>query len=120
MAIGSWSSSGVVYPIKDFQMFDHQIYDSTIKSGDWCPKAIQDIFSYVDAGITGDDADKREEIMTTMGAWAGMDNGDFEFYFADIFVESVQYGNRTGLCNMLLDVKDLDETQQLQAIYVQA
>mgnify|MGYP006110324841 FL=1 len=49
-----------------------------------------------------------------------MDNGDFEFYFADIFVESVQYGNRTGLCNMLQDVKDLDETQQLQAIYVQA
>lgn len=26
---------------------------------------------------------------------------DFMFYYADIFVTSVQYGNRTTLCNML-------------------
>jgi len=49
--------------------------------------------------------------MTAMGAYPGMDNGDFEFYFADIFVESVQYGNRTGLCDMLKEVKDLNLTQ---------
>lgn len=91
-------------------MFDQQIYNSTIKSGEWCPKAINDIFAYVDAGITGDDLEKRKEIMMTMGACPMMNNGDFEFFFADIFVESVQYGNRSGLCDMLKEVKDLNET----------
>ena len=27
-------------------------------------------------------------------------HGDFAFFMADIFVESVQYGNATGLCNI--------------------
>ena len=39
-----------------------------------------------------------------MGAWEGMHNGDFGFYFADIFVESVQYGNRQQLCGMIQDI----------------
>lgn len=30
-----------------------------------------------------------------------MRTDDFMFYYADIFVESVQYGNRTTLCQML-------------------
>ena len=32
---------------------------------------------------------------------AGMRSDDWMFYYADIFVESVQYGNRTKLCDML-------------------
>jgi hypothetical protein len=28
---------------------------------------------------------------------------DFMFYYADIFVSSVQYGNRTTLCSILKD-----------------
>ena len=55
-----------------------------------------------------------------MGASSDMNTGDFEFYFADIFVETVQYGNRTDLCRMLLEVKDLNESDQLEAIYEQA
>ena len=35
----------------------------------------------------------------------GMNTGDFMFYYADIFVEGIQYGNRTTLC---------DNLQQLQ------
>lgn len=31
----------------------------------------------------------------------GMNTGDFMYYYADIFVESVQYGNRTTLCDTL-------------------
>jgi hypothetical protein len=32
-----------------------------------------------------------------------MRTDDFMFYYADIFVESVQYGNRTELCQLLKD-----------------
>lgn len=31
----------------------------------------------------------------------GMNTGDFMFYYADIFVEGIQYGNRTTLCDSL-------------------
>jgi len=41
-----------------------------------------------------------------MGANEKMNNGDFAFYFADIFVESVQYGDRTGLCDLMNEIKD--------------
>jgi len=30
-----------------------------------------------------------------------MRTDDFMYYYADIFVESVQYGKRSDLCNML-------------------
>ena len=43
---------------------------------------------------------------------AKMDTGDFMFYYADIFVESVQYGNRTLLCNTLKALSALGATQQ--------
>ena len=34
-----------------------------------------------------------------------MRSDDFKFYYADIFVEGVQYGNRTELCSMLWSMK---------------
>jgi len=37
LTVGSWSSSGVVQPIVDFWRFDEQTYQSTVKSGEWCP-----------------------------------------------------------------------------------
>jgi len=47
LAVGSWSSSGVVQPIVDFWKFDEQTYQATVKSGDYCPKMIQDSMKYV-------------------------------------------------------------------------
>jgi pimeloyl-ACP methyl ester carboxylesterase len=47
LAVASWSSSGVVQPIIDFQQFDNQIYTSTVKSGEFCPEYIQSITKYV-------------------------------------------------------------------------
>jgi len=32
-----------------------------------------------------------------------MRTDDFMFYYADIWVESVQYGHRTALCDLLAD-----------------
>ena len=47
LAVGSWSSSGVVQPVVDFWKFDEQTYQSTVKSGEFCPKMIQDTMVYV-------------------------------------------------------------------------
>ena len=58
--------------------------------------------------------------MKRMGAYSHMDNGDFAFYFADIFVETVQYGNRTGLCQLVKEIQDLEFNDQLDAIKAQA
>lgn len=106
LAIGSWSSSGVVQPIVDFWKFDEQTYTSTLKSGEACPAAIQASQVYVTeqgelrkAGATDTIIDK-----TLQGTGAeGMDTEDWMFFYADIFLESVQYGNRTKMCDLLAD-----------------
>mmetsp|Transcript_12866 Transcript_12866/g.21762 ORF Transcript_12866/g.21762 Transcript_12866/m.21762 type:complete len:205 (-) Transcript_12866:111-725(-) len=54
--------------------------------------------------------------MVKMGAYPKMHPGDFAFFFADIFVESVQYGNRTDLCNFLDTIADADLDTQLSAL----
>lgn len=61
-----------------------------------------------------------EDFNSDVKVWAGADpslhDGDFAFYLADIFVESVQYGNRTGLCNLMEQISELDLQDQLQAV----
>jgi len=68
LAVASWSSSGVVQPIIDFYQFDGQIYTSTLKSGQFCPKAIQDIVAYVSTNMEkaalGGDATIADGILT--------------------------------------------------------
>lgn len=51
-----------------------------------------------------------------MGASESMHDGDFAFYFADIFVETVQYGNRTGLCRMMDHIKNYEYEDKMKAI----
>lgn len=43
LTVGALASSAVVNAIIDFKAFDYQIYNSTLKSGDWCPAAIQEL-----------------------------------------------------------------------------
>ena len=90
--VASWSSSGVVQPIENFYDFDYQIYNSTLKSGKFCPEAIQVITKQLtivfnQSTITGDTT-KADEVLDVFEA-RGMRYDDFMFYFADIFVESV-------------------------------
>ena len=59
------------------------------------------MFKKVEFALLKADPLEREALMKRMGAYPHMDNGDFAFYFADIFVETVQYGNRTGLCDLV-------------------
>jgi len=116
MAVAAWSSSGVVYPKVDFWQFDEQVYLSTVKSGEECPNTIKKIFKQVNSNIHSADEDVKSKTMSLMGASPKMHIGDFAFYFADIFVESVQYGDRTGLCEVLKGVADKDLWTQLSAI----
>lgn len=119
LTVASWASSGVVYPIADLWKFDEQIYTATSKSSKECPATIQTITKNVEDALS-DPGQLRNEVMKTAGADPGMDNGDFAFYFADIFVESVQYGSRTQLCKLMSEIKDKDLSEQLHAIKSQA
>lgn len=104
LTIGAWSSSGVVQPIVDFWKFDEQTYTSTAKSGEQCPEIIKASMEYVTQAGLDRDAGANDTIIdaTLTGESVGMRTDDWMFYYADIFLESVQYGNRTKLCDMLM------------------
>jgi hypothetical protein len=40
-----------------------------------------------------------------------MRTDDFMYYYADIFVESVQYGNRTTLCDELASLQGQSDSE---------
>lgn len=63
--------------------------------------------------LAGENAD---QVKINAGAYAGMNNGDFAFYLADIFVESVQYGGRTVLCNLMSNISNNTFEEKLKAI----
>lgn len=116
MAVGSWSSSGVVYPIADFWRFDYQIFASTNKSGSRCPEVINDMANR----LTDQLKVNNSAVKIALGASPDINDGDFAFFFADIFVTSVQYGNRTGLCNFLSQIEDMPFDDQLLEVAKQA
>jgi hypothetical protein len=103
LAVASWSSSGVVQPIIDFWQFDEQVYLSSVKSGDFCPQMIKQSNDWVTEQGRLRDAGQPNAIDPFLKGTIseGMNTGDFMYYYADIFVESVQYGNRTTLCDTL-------------------
>jgi len=45
-----------------------------------------------------------------------MRSDDFMFYYADIFVESVQYGNRTELCSLMAQYANDSDEQIFYAV----
>ena len=69
---------------------------------------IQDSMTYVTEQGKARDGGKTDTIIDTTLAGtpsAGMRTDDWMFYYADIFLESVQYGNRTKLCDKLNENK---------------
>ena len=115
LAVASWSSSGVVQPVVDFWHFDEQVYLSSVKSGDFCPKMIKESNDWVtDQGRLRDAGDTNTAIDQVLKGTKseGMNTGDFMYYYADIFVESVQYGNRTLLCDTLQNLATQGASQQ--------
>lgn len=64
--------------------------------------------TYVTSQGQARDGGKTDTIIDTTLAGtssAGMRTDDWMFYYADIFLESVQYGNRTKLCDKLNENK---------------
>ena len=61
-AVVGWSSSGVIHAIQDYDDYDFDIYNSTLKSGEDCPNTIKSLTEYVD-GIFDDheEGDKKDE-----------------------------------------------------------
>lgn len=47
---------------------------------------------------------------------SGMRSDDFMFYYADIFVEGVQYGNRTTLCQLLKENENSSDEEIFNAV----
>ena len=104
IAIGAWSSSGVVQPIVDFWHFDEQVFASTAKSGEWCPRMIQESMKYVTEQGRRRDSGQADNVITktlAAGPTPDMRTDDWMFFYADVFVEGVQYGGRTALCETL-------------------
>ena len=65
---------------------------------------IQDTMKYVtDQGYARDAGDSDNIIDTTLAGSGseGMRTDDWMFFYADIFLESVQYGNRSSMCDTL-------------------
>ena len=75
---------------------------------------IQDSQVWITAESVKRDDGKENAIDATLEGTdcEGMHTGDFMFYYADIFVEGVQYGNRTTLCDTLSDLQEHEASQQ--------
>jgi hypothetical protein len=105
IAIGAWSSSGVVQPIVDYWQYDEQIYQSTYRSGEWCPHMIQKSMKYVtEQGKKRDAGDEDNIITKTLAANddpADMRTDDWMSFYADIASGAVQYGGRAGFCDFV-------------------
>ena len=105
LTVGALASSAVVNSILDFT-----IRTSTLKSGPQCTEAIQNLTHFAEIHLG--DEDLREDFLASFNA-QNLSNPEFLFFFADIFVELVQYGKREFLCNLLQN-KTL--SQQMDAI----
>ena len=116
LAVGSLASSAVVHAITDYQMFDWQIANSTMKSGFECTQFLKNVTVYIDAVFAEGNETKIAAIKETMGAHKDMINGDFMFYVADTFVMGVQYGSRTLMCEHFKENNSMDMMANLHMV----
>lgn len=110
LTIGALASSAVVETILNFPKFDEQVYISTSKSGEYCPESIKNLTKLAEFYLGSEEF--REDFVKSFNA-EYLSNQEFLFFFADIFVELVQYGKREFLCSLL---KDKTTVQQMDAI----
>ena len=80
---------------------------------------IQESMKYVtQQGKLRDSGDSANVISKTLagGPSADMRTDDWMFFYADIFVESVQYGGRTSLCETLKGMKGKSQEDIVEAM----
>lgn len=114
-AIGAWSSSGVIHAVEDFHNFDLSLYQSAALSGEFCPETVRSHYTYIEEAFTTDAG--TAEICKIFGIdEKDLQKDDFFFYLADIYTISIQYGDRTGLCDKLASILDLSMDEQLASM----
>ena len=100
---GALASSGVVNALIDFYLFGEQVKLSASRSSD-CPYTIRQYISHM---VTNTEKNNTEVIPLFGEGTEHMKWDDFWFYYADIFVETIQYGHRAELCAFLLSQKEI-------------
>ena len=80
----------MIEPIEDFAAYDAQVYTSTQRSGDWCPKMIEEATNYVTKqGLDRDTPDDFIQRQLESKGIHNMDTNDWLRYFADISASAV-------------------------------
>lgn len=106
-ALGAWSSSGVINAVYDFHEFDHSLYTSMSKSGEECPAQVIKQYTWIEEQFAA--GQNVQEICDIFSIdKASLNEKDFFWFLSDIYTTAVQYGNRTGLCSLLMSHMDED------------
>lgn len=100
IALGAWSSSGVVNAIEDYHQFDETVSYALDKTPN-CRQAVQNLVDYTNKEF--EDPEKGKKIKEQ---WESLDIPDDEFfwYYSDIIAETVQYGGRTSFCKRTINM----------------
>jgi hypothetical protein len=111
VADASWASSAVINAIEDFDKFDYQVYNSTTRSNLYCTGTIQNMTIVFDRMVEQSNRETVDKIKGSFNA-THLTDEDFAFFFADMFVLSVQYGGRTKLCDFLESLAGVNIIEQ--------
>lgn len=74
-----------------------------MKNGSECVQQAQSFTKEIESFLVANGTE-RADIIKILNATSNAKNGDVLFYLADKFAITVQYGNRTGLCNVLQEI----------------
>ena len=102
LAVGSIASSAVVRAVADYQAYDWQVFDSVARSGKKCVDVIHHYNEFVDKAFLNKNRSDAEEIKQIFGVERPINDGEFMYFFADIFAGQVQYGSRRSMCDTLM------------------
>jgi len=102
IAFGAWSSSGVVDAIQDFHQFDETVTAALMKSGDECPETMRNLINYTDTEFEQGRGDEIKKVFNAVE----MRDDEFFWFYSDVIAETVQYGQRTELCQRVHDLTD--------------
>ena len=116
-ADAAWSSSGVIKAIRNFTDYDLDIYTATGRSGSLCSIQIKAIVDYMDQVLKNNlPQEKVKYVKNLFNITDDLDNGDFMYYFADIFAGKVQYGQRQAVCDVLNSIHTFQILDQLPVV----
>jgi len=110
IALGSWSSSGVVNAIEDFYQFDEVVHYALDKNGDQCAEAVEDLVQYTNDEF---EAGRGDAIKAVWNA-PDMRDDEFHWFYSDVIAETIQYGGRSELCQRVHDLnKDYEAINKM-------